>query len=164
MHNSFKREHPFIFKEDKSRKQKEQDVYHFVSYVPHKGNLYELDGLQPGPILIGKYSNEGEWVELAKQEIQQRIEKYSEKEIRFNLMMVCEDLRLKAERETGELGRERAGIARKLKELSLPYDEEILAGHPECEAALEEDGEKLAMRSAEIGMLLEDKAMQVANE
>ena len=46
-----------------------------MSYVPHKGNLYELDGLQPGPILIGKYENPTDWIQLAKQEIQSRIEK-----------------------------------------------------------------------------------------
>lgn len=68
-----------------------------MSYVPHKGNVYELDGLQTGPILIGKYEG-NDWVGVARQEIQQRIEKYSEKEIRFNLMVVCEDLKLKNQR------------------------------------------------------------------
>lgn len=50
-----------------------------MSYVPFKNHLYELDGLQPGPIVIGKYENKEEWIELAKAEIQNRILKYSEK-------------------------------------------------------------------------------------
>lgn len=79
LHNSFSRPEPFIFKEDKKKKKKESDIYHFVSYVPHKGSLYELDGLQPGPILIGKFEEEKDWMSIAKQEIQKRIEKYSEK-------------------------------------------------------------------------------------
>ena len=73
LHNSFSRPEPFIFKEDKRKKKKESDIYHFVSYVPHKGNLYELDGLQPGPILIGKYENPKDWIALAQQEIQKRL-------------------------------------------------------------------------------------------
>lgn len=66
IHNSFSRPEPFIFKEDKKAKKK-ADVYHFISYVPHKGSLYELDGLQPGPILIGNCEEKGQWIELAKQ-------------------------------------------------------------------------------------------------
>jgi ubiquitin carboxyl-terminal hydrolase L5 len=74
-----------------------------VSYIPHKGSLYELDGLQPGPILIDKYEGETAWIDIAKREIQNRIEKYSEKEIRFNLLVVCEDLKIKSQREAEQL-------------------------------------------------------------
>jgi hypothetical protein len=30
--------------------EKSADAFHFVAYVPFAGRLYELDGLQPGPI------------------------------------------------------------------------------------------------------------------
>ena len=87
-----------------------------MSYVPHKGNLYELDGLQPGPILIGKYENPKDWIALARTEIQNRLQTFG-MEIRFNLMVVCEDLKMKAEREIGLCKIERASIAKTLRNI-----------------------------------------------
>jgi len=87
VHNSFAYPEPFFFTSDKKGKGKE-DVFHFISYVPFKNKLYELDGLQPGPILLGSFEKEHEWIDLAKKEINKRILKYNQDEIRFNLMAV----------------------------------------------------------------------------
>lgn len=32
----------------------ETDTYHYVAFIPYKGTLCELDGLQAGPIMIEK--------------------------------------------------------------------------------------------------------------
>ena len=47
-HNSFAQQEPFEF--SSSKKPKKGEVYHFVSYIHFNGKIYELDGLQPGPI------------------------------------------------------------------------------------------------------------------
>lgn len=42
-----------MFEFDAKLPQKDENVYHFVAYVPIGGKLYELDGLRDGPIDLG---------------------------------------------------------------------------------------------------------------
>ena len=63
------------------------DVFHFVSFLPSNGKLYELDGLKRGPICLGD-AGESDWLALVRPVIQQRIDAYSTREVRFNLMAV----------------------------------------------------------------------------
>lgn len=53
VHNSFSRQNMFEF--DNSMAKKDDDVFHFVAYLPIDGRLYELDGLKEGPVDLGTY-------------------------------------------------------------------------------------------------------------
>ena len=101
-HNSFTRQDPFVMDEETKTAGKDDDVFHFISFVPHKGTLYELDGLQAGPISHGECSEET-WLALAREQIQQRIQNYASNEIRFNLLAIIGDQITQHEKEKTRL-------------------------------------------------------------
>ncbi|RKP11556.1 ubiquitin carboxyl-terminal hydrolase isozyme L5 [Piptocephalis cylindrospora] len=88
VHNRFSRSDPFV--NDGLFPQKDEDKedpFHFVSFVPIHGALYELDGLAQGPIHHGACSDE-DWLGKAREVIQKRMQAFPSSEIRFNLMAV----------------------------------------------------------------------------
>ncbi|XP_003738956.1 ubiquitin carboxyl-terminal hydrolase isozyme L5 [Galendromus occidentalis] len=100
VHNSFSR--PQIVEFDQKASKQDDDVYHFISYVPINGKLYELDGLREGPIEHCEIPANKDWLESARQVIEQRIAQYSKSEIHFNLMAVVKDRRLVCQRQIEE--------------------------------------------------------------
>uniref|UniRef100_A0A8C3TMJ7 Ubiquitin carboxyl-terminal hydrolase n=1 Tax=Catharus ustulatus TaxID=91951 RepID=A0A8C3TMJ7_CATUS len=65
VHNSFARQQMFEF--DAKSSAKEEDAFHFVSYVPVNGRLYELDGLREGPIDLGA-CHQDDWISAVRPE------------------------------------------------------------------------------------------------
>ena len=106
-HNSYARPEPF---EIESRAAKEDDdVFHFISYVPFNGCVYELDGLKKGPIELAKIKPGESWLVPAREIIKARINKYVASEIRFNLLQVTKDLRSQWKARIAELEKIVAG-------------------------------------------------------
>ncbi|KAL8943163.1 MAG: hypothetical protein Q9211_001092 [Gyalolechia sp. 1 TL-2023] len=99
VHNSFARASPFA-EEAQRLATEEEDVYHFIAYTAMDGSLYELDGLQAAPISHGSCEAE-EFADKVIPVLQRRIERYPAQEIRFNLMAMVRDLRIRA-REMGD--------------------------------------------------------------
>ncbi|KND88524.1 Ubiquitin carboxyl-terminal hydrolase 2 [Tolypocladium ophioglossoides CBS 100239] len=98
VHNSFARSNPFV---DETQKTGEaEDAFHFIAYTPINGTLYELDGLQPAPISHGSCTAASFPTQVADV-LQRRIGRYETTEIRFNLLAMCRDLRIRA-REFGD--------------------------------------------------------------
>jgi len=94
-HNSFMRPEPLI--QEQSSSTGTEDVFHFIAYLPFRGKIYELDGLKEGPILLGDVAEAASWVDAVRPHIQDRIQRYAQSEIRFNLMSVARDQRLDAQ-------------------------------------------------------------------
>ncbi|KAL7269150.1 hypothetical protein RUND412_008197 [Rhizina undulata] len=94
VHNSFARSSPFIDESTRAATE-DDDVYHFIAYTPINGVLYELDGLQQSPISHGGCTD-AEFAEKIIPVLQRRIERYPATEIRFNLLAMVQDPRVKA--------------------------------------------------------------------
>ena len=87
VHNSFARQTLFEF--DSKKADKDDDVFHFVSFVPINGRIYELDGLKAGPVDHGPAGED--WTDAVRPVIEARMMKYTQGEIHFNLMAVIQD-------------------------------------------------------------------------
>jgi ubiquitin carboxyl-terminal hydrolase L5 len=94
-HNAFGRTDAFL-NDGKfvSSSRSSEDVFHFVAYIPKDNKVYELDGLQTGPIVVGDYdgaANPTSWLSVARTAIQERM---TGDAIKFNLMAVVKDKRI----------------------------------------------------------------------
>lgn len=110
VHNSFSRPNPFIDEDNKNDEEQDENndgLYHFISYLPINGKLYELDGLHAYPITHGACSPE-EFSTKVSQVLQNRVASSPEGEMRFALLGLTADQRvqLKAIGDTEGLARE----------------------------------------------------------
>lgn len=102
-HNKFSRQDAFLNEGRFHIPTGDEEAFHFVSYVPLDGTVYELDGLQKGPIPVGSYPADEPtgWLSVAREAIQERMNAGAE--IKFNLMAVIQDQRVDLKRKLAEL-------------------------------------------------------------
>ncbi|KAK4215930.1 ubiquitin carboxyl-terminal hydrolase [Rhypophila decipiens] len=101
VHNSFSKSSPFVDETQRNPDDPTEDAFHFIAYTPINGTLYELDGLQPAPISHGSCSQQ-EFPQKVMDVLMRRIARYDATEIRFNLLAMVRDLRIRA-RELGDV-------------------------------------------------------------
>ncbi|CAH0398339.1 unnamed protein product [Chilo suppressalis] len=73
------------------------EAYHFVSFVPINGHLFELDGLKPYPTDHGPWAADEDWTDKFRRVMAERLGRDAGEQvhdIRFNLMAVVPDRRL----------------------------------------------------------------------
>ncbi|XP_073229835.1 uncharacterized protein [Porites lutea] len=120
-HNKFARPEPKLLPEKTNAVStgRAMEAFHFVSYVPISGRLFELDGLKPYPIDHGPWGEHEEWTEKFRRVITDRLgiatggEPYHD--IRYNLMAVVADRMITCEEKLKQLNGERETIVESLK-------------------------------------------------
>lgn len=79
-----------------------------------KNNIYEIDGLREGPILISENASYQDWIKKVRPAIMDRIRLYSDNEIKFNLLALIPDKKIKFNEQKEENLRRKAYIQRLL--------------------------------------------------
>jgi ubiquitin carboxyl-terminal hydrolase L5 len=129
-HNSFARKDAFLAEGRKVTPTGEEELFHFVAYIPFEEAVYELDGLQSGPIRIGTVV-EGDggktWMDIARDAIQQRME--AAQDVKFNLMAVTQDKRIGIEKRLKELEESDKGDSPEYAALQAALAEEEAKRH-----------------------------------
>lgn len=112
----------------------QEEVYHFIGYVPAHGKVWELDGLKSGPLEVGELPEDStaeSWMDVVRPALRMKMEKYGgdaggEANIRFNLLALVDDRYQVASDEYELLFRKKYRLEKRLDEqFSTSWREEF---------------------------------------
>jgi len=161
-HNSFARPEPFTVGDDSKTAEEDDDVFHFISYIPFSNVLYELDGLKSGPINLGECSKE-DWLDKVFPIIQKRIEKYAASEIRFNLMAIIKDRKIVFNDEKNLLERQKEEIESRISDFGQKEVMDIESTLPSTLEGLKEKQSQIIAQISELKHKLEMEEEKLRN-
>ncbi|XP_022225055.2 ubiquitin carboxyl-terminal hydrolase calypso [Drosophila obscura] len=105
------------------------EAFHFVSFVPINGQLFELDGLKPYPMNHGGWEDHEDWTDKFRRVMAERLGiATGEQDIRFNLMAVVPDRRIAITHKLKMLRTNQAIVSGTLQKL-LKADEQGESGN-----------------------------------
>lgn len=139
------------------------EAFHFVSFVPINGRLFELDGLKPYPMDHGPYENE-DWTDKFRRVMAERLGiSTGEQDIRFNLMAVVPDRRISITHKLKMLKTNQAIVTAALEKLFKSNESHSKTDSHNDMAATStaipknENGEEVKLESAELQIKLEQE-------
>ncbi|OMJ12476.1 Ubiquitin carboxyl-terminal hydrolase isozyme L5 [Smittium culicis] len=125
VHNSFARQQ-LIEKDndDHSDDSKDNDLFHFVAYIPFNNLTYKLDGLSNGPILVSDPNRSADlplgWINDALFDIKHKISSIGDGfDIRFNLMALTKDCRISYNSRLEQISSDISALQTKLQQLEI---------------------------------------------
>ncbi|KAI8066322.1 ubiquitin carboxyl-terminal hydrolase [Gongronella butleri] len=91
-------------------------MYHYISYVPFEGHLWELDGFKKGPARLGPCTDKN-WLDLLHFELDRKTEGYRRQHVPYSIWTLIQDRRQVLQRKLVAQRYEKESIERNLDEI-----------------------------------------------
>ncbi|KAI8805075.1 ubiquitin carboxyl-terminal hydrolase [Cladochytrium replicatum] len=119
-------------KRSESPESDENGVYHFISFMPFDGKVWEVDGLKRAPILLGNVRIDNEWLMVALPAIRKRMDhnttrRYVKDEITFSLMAIVQSKELQIKSVISDLNGFCDATEEKLQEIKPDWRTSFLS-------------------------------------